>query len=172
MTDAARLLTIGITALAAYMAVGCRTCHCVAADTTTRESDSVRTETRVTTRLVRDTVLVPVPKETERWTGRDTVSRLEDDYAVSIARVNPDGTLTHVLRTKPHDVAVPVAVPETENDSVVYRTRTVNHYATKLVPRKLNAFEKTGVWGFYGLLSAGAVCLAVKLWRRRLRMPK
>lgn len=63
--------------------------------------DSVRVETIVRTEYIPDTVFVEVPAQSERQTVRDTTSHLETSYAVSDARINDDGTLSHSLANKP-----------------------------------------------------------------------
>ena len=62
--------------------------------------DSIRIEERVREIKVTDTLFVEVPMQKESTTVRDSMSHLENDYAISDARINPDGSLSHSLETK------------------------------------------------------------------------
>ena len=84
--------------------VGC----CPTRHLTSSTQDSVRVETVVRTEYIPDTVFVEVPIESERQTVRDTTSHLETSYAVSDARITPDGALFHSLANKPQKKPVPV----------------------------------------------------------------
>ena len=87
----------------------------------TENRDSIRVEVREKTVYIRDTVYMTIPAQSAENTTRDTSSHLETDYAESDARINPDGTLHHSLRNKPQEKPVPVDVPQTQKDSIVYR---------------------------------------------------
>lgn len=87
--------------------------------------------------------------------NRDTSSHLETDYAESDARIDPDGTLHHSLRNKPQEKPVPVEVPQTQKDSIVYRDRYISE--TIEVPRDLTAWQKWQMRSFWILLSGLAV---------------
>lgn len=113
--------------------------------------DSVRVEVREVTKYVRDTVYMKIPAQTAENTTRDTSSHLETDFAESDARINPDGTLYHSLQNKEQEKPVPVDVPHTQKDSVVYRDRLVKE--TVEVPRELTAWQKWQMRSFWILLS-------------------
>lgn len=121
----------------------------------TERQDSIRVEVREKTVYIRDTVLVEIPVQSAENTTRDTSSHLETDYAESDARINPDGTLYHSLRNKPHKQPVPVDVPQTQKDSIVYRDRYISE--TIEVPRDLTAWQKWQMRSFWILLSVVAV---------------
>lgn len=121
----------------------------------TERQDSIRVEVREKTVYIRDTVLVEIPVQSAENTTRDTSSHLETDYAESDARIDPDGTLHHSLRNKPQEKPVPVDVPQTQKDSIVYRTRYISE--TNEVPRDLTAWQKWQMRSFWILLSAAAV---------------
>ncbi|MDE5842941.1 MAG: hypothetical protein K2H35_04320, partial [Muribaculaceae bacterium] len=55
-----------------------------------------------------DTVYIDIPQQTAERTSPAKTSHLETDYALSDARINPDGTLTHTLSNRPtrHPVSV------------------------------------------------------------------
>ena len=62
--------------------------------------DSIRIEERVREIKVTDTLFVEVPVQSAERTTADSTSHLENDYAVSDARVTHDGSLSHSLETK------------------------------------------------------------------------
>ena len=117
----------------------------------TENRDSIRVEVREKTVYIRDTVLIEIPAQSAENTIRDTSSHLETDYAESDARIDPDGTLRHSLRNKPQKQPVPVEVPQTQKDSIVYRDRYI--YETIEVPRDLTAWQKCQMRSFWILLS-------------------
>ena len=121
----------------------------------TENRDSTRVEVREKTVYIRDTVLMEIPAQSAENTTRDTSSHLETDYAESDARIDPDGTLHHSLRNKPQKQPVPVDVPQTQKDSIVYRDRFISE--TIEVPRDLTSWQKWQMRSFWILLSGLAV---------------
>ena len=121
----------------------------------TESRDSVRTVVREKTVYIRDTVWMKIPAQTAENTTRDTSSHLETDYAESDARIDPDGTLHHSLRNKEQEKPVPMDVPTTQKDSIVYKDRYV--YDTVKVPRDLTTWQKWQMRSFWILLSVTAV---------------
>lgn len=92
-----KLRQVILCGIVTVLAVAC--CPCRHLMTSTQ--DSVRVETVVRTEYIPDTVFVEVPLEIERQTVRGTMSHLETSYAVSDARITPDGALFHSLANKP-----------------------------------------------------------------------
>lgn len=139
----------------------------------TEQKDSIRTVVREVTRYIRDTVIMEIPAQSAENTTRDTSSHLETDYAESDARIDPDGILHHTLRNKEQDKPVPVDVPVTQKDSIVYRDKYV--YETVEVPRELTSWQKWQMRSFWILLSAVAAYLLRKplfaLMRRFYNIP-
>lgn len=119
--------------------------------TQTEQRDSVRVEVRKETKYIKDTVFLTVPAQSAENTTRDTSSHLETDYAESDARIAPDGTLHHTLRNKEQEKPVPVDVPQTQKDSIVYQDRYITE--TVEVPRELTAWQKWQMRSFWILLS-------------------
>ena len=107
--------------MAALLLVGCCPCKNLVRETTTVERDSTKTEVKKETIYVTDTVYVEIPEQTAERTTNDSTSHLENDYAVSDASINPDGTLHHTLATKPQKKPVEFQKPIERNDSIVYR---------------------------------------------------
>ena len=141
--------------LAAVMSACCPCRHLA---TSTR--DSVRVETIIRTERIPDTVYVEVPVERERQTVRDTTSHLETSYAVSDARIEPDGALFHCLANKPQNRPVPTEKEIIYRDSIIYRDRT----DTKIVEveRKLSWWQQTQMKGFWILLVFLIVIMKIK----------
>lgn len=117
----------------------------------TNERDSIRIEYRERIVSVPDTVFVEIPAQTAERTTLDSTSHLENDYAESDARINPDGTLFHSLDTKPQMKPVPTEKQIEYRDSIVYRDRikTETVTETKYVERSLSWWERTQIYGFW-----------------------
>ena len=115
------------------------TACCPCRHLTTSTADSVRVETIVRTEYIPDTVLV-----------EDTTSHLETSFAVSDARINADGSLSHSLANKPQKRPIPTEKEVIYRDSIVYRDR-VNTEIVE-VERKLTWWQQTKMKGFWVLL--------------------
>ena len=138
--------------LAALLLCGCAATRQVTDSVNSEERDTVRVET--VTIYVPDTVFVEIPAQTAERETRDSVSQLENDYAVSEARINPDGSLYHDLRTKPQKKPVEFQKPVERRDSIVYRERVRTETVTETVevPRQLTWFQKTSIYGFWAAI--------------------
>lgn len=106
--------------------------------------DSIRIEERVREIKVTDTLFVEVPMQKESTTVRDSMSHLENDYAISDARVMADGSLYHSLETKPRTDTLSREVGVQVRDSIIYREKVV----PKIVPveKELNWFTQMRIW--------------------------
>lgn len=130
----------------------CGCCPCRHLTTKKNSQDSTRVEVRTQTILVPDTVYLEIPSQTAERTTRDSVSHLENDYAVSDARINADGSLYHDLRTKVQKRAIETDKRVETRDSLIYRDKVVNVKETVSVPRELTTFQKIQIFGFWLLL--------------------
>ena len=137
------------------------TACCPCRHLTTSTADSVRVETIVRTEYIPDTVLVEVPVESERQTVRDTTSHLETSFAVSDARINADGSLSHSLANKPQKRPIPTEKEVIYRDSIVYRDR-VNTEIVE-VERKLTWWQQTKMKGFWI-----ALAIIVGVYRKKI----
>ena len=133
---------------AVLLFTSCSTCRHIAASQEQRQ-DSIHTEVVTKTYFVTDTVFVEIPAQTAERTTADSVSQLENDYATSEARINPDGTLYHDLKTKPQDIPKEVQTPVEQKDSIVYRYRYRDVVKTVEVERELTWWQKTQMYGFW-----------------------
>ena len=109
--------------------------------------DSIRIEERIREIKVTDTLFVEVPGQKESTTVRDSVSHLENDYAVSDARITADGSLYHSLETKARTDTLTGEVSVQAKDSIIYRYKL----NTKVVPveKGLSDWQKIQIRGFW-----------------------
>lgn len=116
-----------------------------------QQQDSTRVEVRKEIVYVPDTVYLEIPAQTAERTTRDSTSHLENDYATSNARINPDGSLYHDLNTKPQEIPKEVQTPVERNDSIVYKYkyRTVYETVEVEVERELTWWQRTQMYGFW-----------------------
>ena len=134
-------------------------------------SEKIITETRIETVFQTDTVFLEVPKIVEKIVTADTVSVLENDYAMSSASVS-DGLLSHSLETKPIQQPVEVQTKIVYRDSVIFKDVVV--YETVEVEKELTGWQsfkmKMGGW-FLGILSllalAAIIWIIIKILRKR-----
>lgn len=126
---------------------------------TTNDRDSIRIEYREKIVNVPDTVFVEIPAQTAERMTPDSTSHLENDYAESDARINPDGTLFHSLDTKQQMKPVPTGKQIEYRDSIVYRDRIKTETVTETiyVERNLSWWEKTQIYGFWLALAVIAI---------------
>jgi hypothetical protein len=85
---------------------------------------------------------------------------LENDYAQSDARIEPDGSLFHSLETKPQEKPVPVERPIEYRDSIVYRDREIK--VTVPVERELTWWQQTQMKGFWVAIIVAVVIIFKK----------
>lgn len=146
--------------VAASLMWGCCPCRNLITETDSQDSTHVKVTTK--TILVPDTVFVEIPAQTAERTTRDSTSHLENEYATSDARINPDGSLFHDLRTKPQKKPVATDKKIEQRDSIVYRNKLVQVTKTVSVPRDLTPFQKTQIAGFWFLLAIIALVVYLK----------
>lgn len=113
--------------------------------------DSIKIELSKRTVLKPDTVFIEIPAQKAERTTKDAISYLENDFAFSEARINPDGTLSHTLDTKPQ--TKPIATTKTIEyvDSIVYKDKvmTLTETVTKYVEKELSWWQQTQIYGFW-----------------------
>lgn len=120
-------------------------------------NDSTYTETHTRIEYVKDTLWYTIPEHKAESTARDS-SHLENDYAVSDARIMPDGTLRHTLETKAQEKPVVFDKPVESKDSVIYKYRIRTDVMTVEVEKPLTWWQKFRLEAFWWLLGVlGAV---------------
>ena len=128
-------------------------CPCKHLTTSTGTRDSLHVEIRHRTIWIPDTVRVQLPAERTEQTVRQDSSHLETSAAVSDARINPDGSLSHSLENKTDD-----------RDSIVYRDREVEVEKIVEVERKLTWWQQTQIRGFWVTIIIILVLLRKKIF--------
>ena len=138
-----------------FLSVACS----VTRQVTPREQTTV--EVRTNTVYVTDTVYVQLPAVSQSVETLDTISLLENKYAISEASVSGN-VLKHSLEVKP--VKEPVAIQKeiVYRDSVVLQQVDVDHYIE--IPAELTAWQsfkiKLGGYAF-ALIILLIVCAAI-----------
>lgn len=136
------------------------------AKTQQQQQDSTRVEVRKEIVYVPDTVYLEIPAQTAERTTRDSTSHLENDYATSNARINPDGSLYHDLNTKPQEIPKEVQTPVERNDSIVYKYKYRTIYETDEVEveRELTWWQRTQMYGFWVALLVIVITYRKGIW--------
>lgn len=137
-------ISISVCAVATLLFAGCAAKRVITKDI---QQDSVSVEVRESVVYITDTVEVEIPYIVERNVTLDTISYLENDYAISEAIIE-GAYLTHTLATKPQLRRVQIKTPQLRRDSVVYR----NFYRDVEVERQLSFLQKFQISGFWLLL--------------------
>lgn len=113
--------------------------------------DSTNIKVVYRTEYKADTIYFSIPAQKAEKIIKDSCSYLENNFASSLARINPDGTLFHNLNTKPQDKPIPINTPIIYKDSIVYQNKDVK--VPYPVERELTKWEKTCKDGFPIVLS-------------------
>lgn len=121
--------------------------------------DSVRVEVR--DRVVHDTVTFEVPVVIEKNVTKDTVSHLENDWAMSDAELK-GGLLWHSLETKGQTVYIPVTT--IVHDTLMVEKEAVETIKEVKVEKPLSWSQRTKLGAFWWLLAA---CVALLIYTFR-----
>ena len=130
--------------------------------------DSVRVEERVREVKVTDTLFIEVPRQAAERTTADSSSHLENDYALSDARILADGSLFHSLETKPRTDTLTQELSVQAKDSIVYREKVVPQPVP--IEKPMGWFTQLRLWLGNVMLAliAGAVAwAAARLFLKR-----
>lgn len=139
--------------LLTFIIGGCASSRRLSESVHQQDSVGIRVETRI--EYVPDTVFIEIPAQTSERETADNTSHLENDYATSDARINPDGTLYHNLKTKPQKKPVGFEKPVERKDSVIYKTKTVTKRKSRKSPVTLLGGRKhrfTAFGSFFSFL--------------------
>lgn len=123
--------------------------------------DSIRIEERIREIKITDTLFIAVPPQSAERTTADSTSHLENDYAVSDARIMADGSLYHSLETKARIDTLTGEVSVQAKDSIIYREKVIPKVVT--VEKPLGWFSQMRLWlgNVMLVLIAGASIWAV-----------
>ena len=149
---------------------GCKTQKIIEQEQT---RDSIATEIRIVKEIIRDTAYIEIPAQTAERTTADSVSTLENDYATSEARINPDGTLYHDLKTKPQKKPVPIDKVIEKEEKTSYQSHDHNHDKQDIQyveVNKLTWWQKTQIYGLWALLFLYVITHPKKIFSTILRL--
>lgn len=118
------------------------------AATSVETHDSTKVEVRKERIEHIDTVYVELPRQVERIVTQDTTSRLENDYAVSEARVEA-GMLHHTLETKAAKIPVPVKSTIEKKDSITTTSKAEVEKEKVYIEKELTAWQRFRLRGFW-----------------------
>ena len=164
-----RKLVVSIILLSALLLLqGCCPCrHLTSSESKTGiDSTNIHYQERVI--LVPDTVFVDIEQQTSERTAKDSTSHLENDYALSDARINADGSLYHSLATKPQAKPVPIEKKIVYRDSVVYRNRIVTQTKTEVREKNVPWYMKLIFWGSVGFNILVLITYTIKIIRTHI----
>lgn len=115
--------------------------------TTIIEKDSSDVRVEIRTEYITDTLIIEIPAQTAERTTQDSISHLENDYAESDARINPDGSLFHSLNTKPQKKPMEYQKPIEHKDSVriEYKYKDKEVKVPVEVEKKLSWWQSTSI---------------------------
>ena len=140
--------------------VGC--CHSKVTTPSVTATDSTMVKVVHRVGQVTDTVFVEIPKIVESVTKRDTMSLLENDYAISEVVIESE-ELFHSLATKPQKKAVAVETKIEYRDSIVEKIIEKEIVNTIEVEKPDSWWEQTQKKGFWAMLT---VFILLILWRK------
>lgn len=148
-------------ALLAVLVTSCGSSRHAATSIETHDSTKVEVRTERIEHI--DTIYVDLPRQVERIVTQDTTSRLENDYAVSEARVEA-GMLHHTLETKAAKIPVPVKSTIEKKDSVTTNSKSEVEKEKVYIEKELTAWQKFRLDGFWIL---AAVIGGYLVWKNR-----
>lgn len=133
------------------------------AATSIETHDSTKVEVRMERIEHIDTVYIELPRQVERIVTQDTTSRLENDYAVSEARVEA-GMLHHTLETKAAKVPVPAKATIEKMYGITTISKAKAEKEKVYIEKELTAWQRFRLRGFWVLAAAVA---AIGFWKFR-----
>lgn len=168
--DVTRCMVVGvITIILLLILFGCGARRKAPPSQSEVRRDSIYTKVVERTVYKRDTVRIHVPQQVAVAKVKDSISRLENDWAVSTAHVYRDGTLRHSLETKAGPRPIETETPIVYRDSIVYRDREVQKTEVREVEKPLGKWQKRQIAGFWVLAVAGLGYVGIKT--RRVWLP-
>lgn len=159
-----KAMRIQLVALLAVLVASCGSSR--HATTSTETHDSTKVEVRTERIEHIDTIYIELPRQVERIVTQDTTSRLENDYAVSEARVEA-GMLHHTLETKAAKIPVHVKSTIEKKDSVTTDSKAKVEKEKVYIEKELTAWQRFKMRGFWALLAAMACWIA---WKNKARI--
>lgn len=140
------------------MLTACRTAQKVIQ----QEMQNKSIETKYERIYVRDTVILTIPHQISSVVTLDTISTLENDFAISKASVDSLGRLHHLLETKQQEMPIPTEKEIQRKDSIVYVDKEVK--VPVMVEKDLTAWQSFRLKWFNILV---IVLLGLLIWTFR-----
>lgn len=144
--------------LFAFVLTACRTPKTVV----TAEKQNERIETKYERIYIRDTVMLEIPHQISSVVTPDTISTLENDYAISKASIDTLGRLHHLLETKQQEKPIPIDKEIQRKDSIVYVDKEVE--VPVMIEKDLSAWQKFQLKYFNALI---IILLGLLIWTFR-----
>lgn len=153
-------------ALFAVLLTSCGSSRHAATSIETHDSTKVEVRTERIEHI--DTIYIELPRQVERIVTQDTTSRLENDYAVSEARVEA-GMLHHTLETKAAKVPVPAkaTIEKMYGITTISKAKVEKEKEKVYIEKELTAWQRFKMRGFWALLAAMACWIA---WKNKARI--
>lgn len=148
-------------ALLAVLATSCGSSRHAVTSIETHDSTKVQVRTERIEHI--DTIYVELPRQVERIVTQDTTSRLENDYAVSEARVEA-GMLHHTLETKAAKIPILSKSTIEKKDSVTTTSKVKVEKEKVYIEKELTAWQRFRLRGFWIL---AAIIGGYLVWRNR-----
>lgn len=145
--------------LLAYISLSSCRAHKSLAEPIQSVRDSFRIEYRERVEYLPETVYYQIPLQEKEITKKDTFSRLENDYAVSMVRLNEDGSMTHWLNTKPQLKPIETKARIEYRDSLIYRDREVR--VPYPVEKEIPKWDKLKIDTYWCIVGAMILALGV-----------
>lgn len=149
-----RLVVGGV--VAGIFFTGCRATRIT---TNTVEHDSVRVEVVERVRYIIDTVEIKVPYYYKERETRDTMSFLDNPFAISSASIN-EGVLYHSLQTVPQIFRVEFKKPTVRRDSIVYKY--IYRDVQVEVEKELSWLQRMQLKAFWWLLGVVVIIILIR----------
>lgn len=159
-----KAMRIQLVAFLAVLLTSCGSSRHAATSIETHDSTKVEVRTERIEHI--DTVYIELPRQVERIVTQDTTSRLENDYAVSEARVEA-GMLHHTLETKAAKIPVPVKSTIEKKDSITTTSMAEVEKEKVYIEKELTAWQRFRLRGFWALLAAIACWI---VWKNKARI--
>lgn len=156
-----KAMRIQLVALLAVLVASCGSSRHAATSFETHDSTKVEVRTERIEHI--DTIYVEIPRQVERIVTQDTTSRLENDYAVSEARVEA-GMLHHTLETKAAKIPVPVKSTIEKKDSITTTSKAEVEKEKVYIEKELTAWQRFRLRGFWFL---AAIVAGYIVWKFR-----
>lgn len=134
-------------------------CRATRVTTNTVEHDSVRVEVVERVRYIIDTVEIKVPYYHKERETRDTMSFLDNPFAISSASIN-EGVLYHSLQTVPQIFRVEFKKPTVRRDSIVYKY--IYRDVKVEVEKELSWLQRLQIKAFWGMLCALIILILLR----------